>query len=54
MNDTDLKIYLINTVTMMLNFAEIELGLKIVLTVTAIGYTATKWWLMVKHKAKEE
>ena len=50
MTTTDLKIYLINSVALALNFADIELGLKIVLTIVAIGYTATKWWLMVKNK----
>jgi hypothetical protein len=54
MTGSDLKIYLMNSVVLALNFAEIELGLKIVLTVTAIGYTTTKWWLMVKHNDKEE
>lgn len=52
MTKSDLKIYLINSVVLALNFAEIELGLKIVLTVTTIGYTASKWWLMVKNRKK--
>ena len=50
MTTTDFKIYLVNTSALALNFADIELGLKIVLTIVAIGYTATKWWLMVKNK----
>lgn len=50
MNLTDLKIYLVNSLTLALNFTNIELGLKIVLTVVAIGYTLTKWWLMVKGR----
>jgi hypothetical protein len=50
MTTTDLKIYLVNTSVLALNFSNIELGLKIVLTIVAIGYTATKWWLMVKNK----
>jgi hypothetical protein len=54
MTESDLKIYLINSVALALNFAEIELGLKIVLTITAIGYTASKWWLMVKNKKKQK
>ena len=52
MTESDLKIYLMNSVVLALNFAEIELGLKIVLTITAIGYTASKWWLMVKNRKK--
>jgi len=50
MNLTDLKIYLLNTSVLALNFTNIELGLKIILTIVAIGYTATKWWLMIKNK----
>jgi hypothetical protein len=49
MNLTDLKIYLLNTSVLALNFTNIELGLKILLTIVAIGYTATKWWLMIKE-----
>jgi hypothetical protein len=49
MNLTDLKIYLLNTSVLALNFTNIELGLKIILTIVAIGYTATKWWLMIKE-----
>ena len=48
MNLTDLKIYAINTIALAINFTNIELGLKIVLTIAAIGYTLTKWWLMIK------
>ena len=54
MTESDLKIYLINSVVLALNFAVIELGLKIVLTITAIGYTASKWWLMVKNRKKQK
>ena len=50
MTTTDLKIDLLNTSVLALNFSNIELGLKIVLTIVVIGYTATKWWLMVKNK----
>ena len=48
MNLTDLKIYAINSIALAINFTNIELGLKIVLTIVAIGYTLTKWWLMIK------
>ena len=50
MNLTDLKIYAVNTLTLALNFTNIELGLKIILTIVVIGYTMTKWWLMVKNR----
>ena len=50
MNLTDLKIYAINSIALAINFTNIELGLKIILTIVAIGYTLTKWWLMIKDK----
>lgn len=50
MNLTDLKIYIVNSLTLALNFTNIELGLKIILTIVAIGYTMTKWWIMVKNR----
>ena len=50
MNLTDLKIYAINSIALALNFTNIELGLKIILTIVAIGYTLTKWWLMIKER----
>lgn len=49
MNLTDLKIYALNSAVLALNFTDIELGLKIILTIVAIGYTGHKWWLMVKE-----
>ena len=50
MNVTDLKIYALNGTVMAMNFSTIELGLKIVLAVVAIGYTAQKWYLMNRDK----
>lgn len=46
----DLKIYGLNGLAMALNFAEIEIGLKILLTIVVIGYTVQKWYLMNKNK----
>tara|TARA_B110000977_G_scaffold200383_1_gene290691 strand:+ start:2878 stop:3030 length:153 start_codon:yes stop_codon:yes gene_type:complete len=46
----DLKIYGLNGVAMALNFAQIEIGLKILLTIVVIGYTIQKWYLMNKNK----
>jgi hypothetical protein len=50
MNVTDFKIYALNGIAMALNFSSIEVGLKIVLTLVVIGYTAQKWYLMNKNK----
>ena len=46
---TDLKIYALNGSAMALNFSNIEIGLKIVLTLVVIGYTVNKWYLMRKE-----
>ena len=47
---TDLKIYAVNAIAMAVNFANVDLALKIILTIVAIGYTANKWWYMVQEK----
>jgi len=52
MNITDLKIYGLSSIAMALNFSTIEVGLKAVLTLVVIGYTAQKWYLMNKNKNK--
>jgi hypothetical protein len=49
MNLTDLKIYALNASVLAINFTNIELGLKIILTIVAIGYTAHKWYLMYRN-----
>lgn len=46
----DLKIYGLNGLAMALNFSQIEIGLKILLTIVVIGYTVQKWYLMNKNK----
>jgi hypothetical protein len=48
----DLKLYALNGLTMLLNFSTIDLVLKILLTLVAIGYTLHKWYLMVKRNRK--
>tara|TARA_B110000285_G_scaffold122926_1_gene138995 strand:+ start:1791 stop:1955 length:165 start_codon:yes stop_codon:yes gene_type:complete len=50
----DLKIYGLNGVAMAINYTEIELGMKIVLTAVVIGYTLQKWWLMNKNKNEKD
>ena len=46
----DLKIYGLNGLVMAANFSQIEIGLKILLTIVVIGYTLQKWYLMNKNK----
>tara|TARA_R110000772_G_scaffold27891_2_gene70709 strand:+ start:5895 stop:6059 length:165 start_codon:yes stop_codon:yes gene_type:complete len=50
----DLKIYGLNGIAMAINYTEIELGMKIVLTAVVIGYTLQKWWLMNKNKNEKD
>jgi len=50
----DLKIYGLNGIAMVINYTEIELGMKIVLTAVVIGYTLHKWWLMNKNKNEKD
>ena len=42
MSHNDLKLYFLNTVTMMLSFSNIESTLKIVLLIASIFYTVLK------------
>jgi hypothetical protein len=49
MNSTDLKVYMINTVTMLISMSNLEAMLKIVLLIASIGYTAQRWYLMNKE-----
>jgi hypothetical protein len=47
---TDLKIYLLNAVTLAFNFTQIDISLKILLTAVAIGYTLHKWFIMNEER----
>ena len=53
MNITDIKIYALNSLAMVLNFSAVEVGLKVVLSFIVIGYTSQKWYLMNKNKDNE-
>ena len=47
----DFKLYAINTTTLgITTFAEIEMGLKLLLLVVTIGYTINKWMQLKKEK----
>jgi len=51
---TDLKIYAINIITLAVNFANVDLVLKILLTIVAIGYTGNKWYYMIQERKKNK
>jgi hypothetical protein len=50
MTFTEIKIYASSSIAMAFNFSNIDIGLKIALTVVVIGYTCQKWYLMNKNK----
>jgi len=54
MSHNDLKLYLLNTVTMMLSFSNIESTLKIVLLMASIFYTVLKTVETLKKKKDGE
>ena len=49
MNETDIKVMLLNASTFVITFAQIEMAVKVALLVISIGYTAQKWYLMHKN-----
>lgn len=52
MNLTDLKIYALNTSSLMISFTDADAILKILLLSVSIGYTLQRWYLMNKENKK--
>jgi hypothetical protein len=50
MNMSDLKLYLINGLTLAMSFAHIDMVLKIILLSASIGYTIQRWYLLDKER----
>tara|TARA_R110002126_G_scaffold24495_2_gene85140 strand:- start:1450 stop:1614 length:165 start_codon:yes stop_codon:yes gene_type:complete len=50
----DLKIYGLNGFALAINYSEVEIGLKILLTIVVMGYTIQKWYLMNKNKNEKD
>lgn len=46
----DLKLYLVNSLSLIISLSNIEMTLKIVLLLASIGYTITKWIEIYKKK----
>jgi len=53
MNETDIKVLLLNASTFAISFAQIEMALKIALLIITIGYTAQRWYLMYKENKQK-
>ena len=50
----DFKLYTVQLFALSATFTDVSDVLKIVLVVVSIGYTAFKWWLLVKNNKDEE
>lgn len=50
MNMSDIKLYVINFITLAMSFAQIDTILKIILLSASIGYTAQRWYLLDKER----
>jgi proteasome assembly chaperone (PAC2) family protein len=50
MTEDDLKVAFVNTIALVISFAELELWFKIALMGITIGYTITKWVMLFKDK----
>ena len=46
----DLKLYLVNSLSLIISLSNIEMTLKIILLLASIGYTITKWVEIYKKK----
>lgn len=49
---SELKFWLFNGLLIGVSFTNIELALKIISLLLAIGYTAHRWWLLHKNNKK--
>jgi hypothetical protein len=50
MNESDLKLGLINFVAFVMSFSNLESWFKVILLGVTIGYTITKWVMLLKKK----
>ena len=52
MNETDIKLLLLNSTTLTVSMSQIETTLKLLLLIISIGYTAPRWYFLRKNKDK--
>jgi hypothetical protein len=52
-NVHDLRVLFVNGFLISFSFSNVELGLKILSLLLAVGYTARRWWLMEKNKKND-
>jgi hypothetical protein len=51
---SDLKLYFLNGISLILSFSSIDMILKIVLLLSSIGYTLDRWYRLRKTKDNEK
>ena len=47
---SDIKLYAINTITLVMSFSQLDTVLKIKLLTASIGYTLQRWYLLDKER----
>jgi hypothetical protein len=52
-NVHDIRLLIVNGFLISFSFSNVELGLKILSLLLAVGYTARRWWLMEKNKKND-
>jgi hypothetical protein len=50
MNESDLKLLLLNFFSFSVSMATVEVTLKVTLLLISIGYTAQRWYILYKEK----
>ena len=50
MQEADARLFLINTATLTITMAEVEVFLKILLLLFSIGYTAQRWYVLNRKR----
>ena len=49
MNETDIKVLLLNATTLSISMSQVETVLKLLLLIISIGYTAQRWYFLRKR-----
>jgi len=54
MNETDIRLLILNATTFTVSMSQIETTLKMLLLLISIGYTAQRWYFLRKNKMNNE
>lgn len=50
---SDIKLFIINGVTLVVSFSELDTILKIILLTVSVGYTIQRWYLLDKDRREK-